>query len=193
MRTVIEQTGEGSVTRERTGQGKPARHKLPGNAKPVLIGINLQFKSRQPGPVHSVGELAEIAVSEDRRIQDIDYLVVETFQNRPSKVGVWIDNERGRAKIRSTIGGGRGSGRRRVSRDQAGKIMLDNELPSENRGNRAHIDMPPVGADRQALEPFRAVNKSVGPFVSDFRSQGRIADLAFLDLILGEVGEWIGN
>jgi hypothetical protein len=72
MRAVIEQTGEGSVTRERTGQGKPGRHKLTRNAKPFLIGINLQFKSRQPSPVHGVGELTKVAVSEDRRIQDID-------------------------------------------------------------------------------------------------------------------------
>ena len=72
MRTVIEQTGEGSVTRQRTGQGKPGRHKLTRNAKRFLIGINLQFKSRQPGPVHSVGELTPIAVTEDRRVQDID-------------------------------------------------------------------------------------------------------------------------
>ena len=49
--------------------------------------------------------------------------------------------------------------------------------------------MPPIGAYRQALEPFRAVNQSVGPFVSDFRLQVRIADLALLDLILGEVAK----
>ena len=42
--------------------------------------------------------------------------------------------------------------------------------------------MPPIGAYRQALEPFRAVNRSVGPFISDFRSQVRISDLALLDL-----------
>ena len=63
--------------------------------------------------------------------------------------------------------------------------MLDNELRTENRGNRSHVDMPPIGAYGKALEPFRAVNQSVGPFVSDFRLQVRIADLAFLDLILG--------
>src|SRR5205823_230452 len=41
MRAMIEYTGERSVTRERTGQGKRARYKLTGNAKPFLIGINL--------------------------------------------------------------------------------------------------------------------------------------------------------
>ena len=72
MGAVIEQTGEGSVTRKRTGQGKPGRHKLTRNAKRFLIGINLQLKSRQPGPVQSVSKLTEIAVSEYRRIQDIN-------------------------------------------------------------------------------------------------------------------------
>ena len=71
--------------------------------------------------------------------------------------------------------------------------MRDNEIRTENRGNRSHVDMPPVGAYRQALEPFRAVNQSVGPFISDFRSQVRIADLAFLDLTLGEVRTYIDN
>src|SRR4029077_15445996 len=132
-------------------------------------------------------------MTEDTRVQDVNYLVVETFQDRPSKVGVWIDNERGRAKIRSTIGGGASSGRGRRTRDQTRQIMLDNELPSENRRNRAHVDMPPIGPYRQALEPFRAVNQPVGPFIGNFRLQVRIADLALLHLILGEVGEWIGN
>ena len=42
--------------------------------------------------------------------------------------------------------------------------------------------MPPIGAYRQALEPFRAVNQSVGPFIGDFRLQVGISDLALLDL-----------
>src|SRR2546423_12497106 len=71
--------------------------------------------------------------------------------------------------------------------------MIENELSSKNRRNRSHIDMPPVGAYRQALGPFRAVNKSVGPFVSDFRSQVRIADLALLNLHVGLRRKWIGN
>src|SRR5207245_2763723 len=138
MRAMIEQTGEGSVTRERTGQGKPGRHKLTGNAKPLLLGINLQFKSGQPRPVQSVGELTKIAVSEDGRIEDIYQLVVETFQDRTSKVCVRIDNERDPAKIRSAIGRGWSSGRRRGPLDQAREIMLNNELCSENRRNRSH-------------------------------------------------------
>src|SRR5206468_11619854 len=53
--------------------------------------------------------------------------------------------------------------------------------------------MPPIGAYRQALEPFRAVNEAVGPFIGDFRLQVRISDLALLDLHVGEVRKWIGN
>ena len=45
-----------------------------------------------------------------RRIQDINQLVVETFQDRASKVCVWIDDERDRAKIRSPLGAGRHRG-----------------------------------------------------------------------------------
>ena len=49
--------------------------------------------------------------------------------------------------------------------------------------------MPPIGAYRQALEPFRAVNQSVGPFISDFRVQVRISELVLLDLrIVGLAG-----
>ena len=79
------------------------------------------------------------------------------------------------------------------TRDQTRELMIENELRSENRRNRSHVDMPPIGAYGQALEPFRAVNQSVGPFVGNFRLQVRIADLALLHLILGEVGGWIGN
>ena len=42
--------------------------------------------------------------------------------------------------------------------------------------------MPPIGAYRQALEPFRAVNRSVGPFIGNFRLQVGISDLALLHL-----------
>ena len=37
----------------------------------------------------------------------------------------------------------------------------------------------------QALEPFRAVNDPVRPFISDFRLQQRISTNAFLDLVWG--------
>jgi hypothetical protein len=56
------------------------------------------------------------------------------------------------------------------------------ELRSDKRRNRSHVDMPPIGAYRQALEPFRAVNESVGPFISDFRAKCRISELVLLDL-----------
>ena len=72
--------------------------------------------------------------------------------------------------------------------------MVENELRSENRRNRSHVDMPPIGAYRQALEPFRAVNEPVGPFISDFGLQVGISELVLLDLhISWIVGGWDGS
>src|SRR4029077_20790181 len=136
--------------------------KLTINAKRFLIWINLQFKSRHPGPVHRVGELTKIAESEDRRIQDINTFVVEAFQDRATQVCVWIDNERDRPNKA-------GRGRRTGYQPRKRAFMIENELRSEKRRNRSHVDMPPIGAHRQSLEPFRAVNKSIGPFVGNFR------------------------
>src|SRR4249919_3139194 len=45
--------------------------------------------------------------------------------------------------------------------------------------------MPPVGADRQALDPFRAVNSSIGPFIRHFWMQSRVTQYSLLDLWLG--------
>ena len=68
--------------------------------------------------------------------------------------------------------------------------------------------MPPIGAYGQALEPFRAVNRSVGPFIGNFRLQVRISELTLLYLhiswIAGGCGRqdsaadglgivWVGN
>src|SRR6478672_3987073 len=148
----------------------------------MLIGINLQFKSRHPGPVHRVSELTKIAVTEDRRIQDIDQLVVETFQDRASQVLVWIDDKRdGANKARR----GRRTGYQRSTASPCSckrAFMVENELRSDKRRNRSHVDMPPIGAYRQALEPLRTINGPVGPFVSDFRVQQGISELVFLDL-----------
>ena len=109
------------------------------------------------------------------RIQDINQLVVETFQDRASKVCVWIDNE----------GDGPNEprrGRRTGYEPRKRVFMIENELRSENRCNRSHVDMPPIGAYGQALEPFRAVNRSVGPFIGNFRLQVGISELALLHL-----------
>src|SRR4029077_8890001 len=139
MWAMPEQTAKGSVTRQRTGQSKARRDKLTINAKPLLIWINLQFKSRHPGAVHRVGELTKIAMSENARIQDINTFVVETFQDRATQVCVWIDNERdGPNKARR--------GRRTGYQPRKRAFMIENELRSEKRRNRSHVDMPPIGA-----------------------------------------------
>ena len=76
--------------------------------------------------------------------------------------------------------------RRRRPKYQAGKIGLDNELRAEGRDERSQINMPPIRAQRQALEPFRAVNDPVRPFIGDFRLQQGISTNAFLDLLWGQ-------
>ena len=70
--------------------------------------------------------------------------------------------------------------------------MVENELRSEKRRNRSHVDMPPIGAYRQALEPFRAVNHSVGPFIGNFRLQVGISDLALLHLHISRIAGGCG-
>src|SRR5205809_4600944 len=51
--------------------------------------------------------------------------------------------------------------------------------------------MPPIRAQCQALDPFRAVNRSIGPFVGHFRMQIGISYDAFLNLRLGLTGKRI--
>ena len=67
------------------------------------------------------------------------------------------------------IGPGLPGTRRRTTDNQTGDIILDNELRAEERRDRSHINMPPIRAERQALEPFRAVNGPVRPFVGHLR------------------------
>src|SRR4029453_15516587 len=55
------------------------------------------------------------------------------------------------------------------------------------------VDMPPIGAQGQAIEPFRAVNNAVGPFIRGFRFQVRISGNAFFYLILCLRGEGIST
>src|SRR4029077_8758167 len=53
--------------------------------------------------------------------------------------------------------------------------------------------MPPVGAQCQALNPFRAVNSSVGPFIRYFWMQIRVTNDSLLDLWLSLIGKRIGH
>ena len=71
--------------------------------------------------------------------------------------------------------------------------MLDNELRAEGRYNIAHVNMPPIRAQRQALDPFRAVNRPVGPFIGHFWVQLGVSANVFFDLDIGLRGKWIDD
>src|SRR5262249_28703997 len=104
---------------------------------------------------------AEISMAKDRRVQDVDRFVVETFKDRACKIFVRINDQEDRS--RST------RNRRGSTENQTGDIILNNELCAEKRCYRSHIDMPPICAEGKALDPFRTVNCPVGPFISHLR------------------------
>src|SRR5207249_11562132 len=60
------------------------------------------------------------------------------------------------------------------------------ELRADGRDERSQINMPPVRAYSKALEPFRAVNNSVRPFIGHFRLYAGISTNALLDHFLGQ-------
>ena len=57
----------------------------------------------------------------------------------------------------------------RTTENQTGDIIVSDECQSEERCYGSHIDMPPIRAKGQTLDPFRAINGSVRPFVGHFR------------------------
>ena len=140
--------------------------------------------TRAPAPPGFVGPVTLIidpnanlggAVLEGLDYEIIYILDTSIFGHGASKVCVWIDDEGdGPNEPR------RGSRTGYEPRKRA--FMIENELRSQNRCNRSHVDMPPIGAYGQALEPFRAVNRSVGPFIGNFRLQVGISELALLHL-----------
>ena len=52
--------------------------------------------------------------------------------------------------------------------------MIDDELPTGHSGKRSEVNMPEIGAQREAFDPFRSVNRSVGPFIGDLRIEERV-------------------
>src|SRR5438477_3526018 len=51
--------------------------------------------------------------------------------------------------------------------------------------------MPPIRAQCQALDPFRAPNRSIGPFIRHFRMQIRVSYNSFFNLRLSLRGKRI--
>src|SRR6476646_9584403 len=100
-------------------------------------------------------------MAKDRRVQNIDCFVVETFKNRACKVFVRINDQNDWSRFTKN--------RRRTTDNQIGVIKVDSELRTEERRDRSHINMPPIRSERQPLDPFRAVNGPVRPFIGYLR------------------------
>ena len=103
-------------------------------------------------------------MTKNRRVQNIDRFVVETFKDRACKIFVGINDQDDWSQALATI-----DIRRRTTENQTGDIILNNELCAEEGCDRSHINMPPIGAQREPLDPFRAVNGAVRPFIGHLR------------------------
>ena len=85
-------------------------------------------------------------MAEDRRIQDIDRFVVETFEDRTRKVLVRV-NDRGVTGPGSPVGNASTTDPDRCSSESVTRvIVVDNELRAEGRHDVAHVDVPPIRA-----------------------------------------------
>ena len=73
------------------------------------------------------------------------------------------------------------------------RLLLIRNWASQRCNDVAHVDVPPIGAHRQALYPLGTVHGSVGPFIGSFRLQEGISVNAFLDLGKSEVGKRIDD
>src|SRR5205807_8082504 len=171
------------MPRQRAGQAECRRQKLACDTEAFCIGHGLKLSPSQPGAVDRGSQPAKIPGPKHRRFQNIDRFVVETFENRTSKVLRRIENKNNWSKLARN--------RRNTTSNQARKIMRDNELRAQVRPYVTHVDMPPVRTQRQAFEPFRTVNRAIAIFIGDFRMQERISGNTFLDLRLGLRREWI--
>src|SRR5438477_12828893 len=100
-------------------------------------------------------------MTKNRRLQKISRFVVETFKNRACEVFVRINDQNDWSRFTRN--------HRRTTDDQIGVIKVNSELRAEEGRDRSHINMPPIRAYRQALDPFRAVNEPVRPFIGHLR------------------------
>src|SRR5438046_2715683 len=97
-------------------------------------------------------------MTKDRRIQYIGPFVIDTFDDSAREVQAWIQYLGDCSSCW-------------IANNQSRKAVLkiNDELRVNKRRNRTQIDMPEVSAQRKTLDPFRTVNRSISPFVSDLR------------------------
>src|SRR5213080_3203128 len=158
---VVEQTEISSIPRQRTGQGESRRYDFARDTEPFCIRQNLKLGPGEPRAVERCRQSAEIPVAKDRRVQNIDCFVVETFKNRACEVFVGINDQNDWSLFTRTL--------RRTTDNQIGVIKVNSELRAKEGRDRSHINMPPIRSERQALDPFRAVNNPVRPFIGHLR------------------------
>ena len=85
-RAVVEQTEIGPIPWQRTGQGESRRRKFPRDTKSFGVRGNLKLGPGEPCAVDGECQSAIIAVTKNRRVQNINCFVVETFENCARKV-----------------------------------------------------------------------------------------------------------
>src|SRR5256885_15575596 len=110
-------------------------------------------------------------MTKNRRVQNIDCFVVETFKDRAGKIFVRINDQNDWSRLTRNL--------RRTTDNQIGVIKVNSELRPEEGGDRSHINMPPIRGERQALDPFRAVNEPVRPFVGHLRLEVGISYIEY--------------
>src|SRR6516225_9942607 len=149
-RTVVKQTEIGAVPWQRASQAESRRNDFARDTEAFCIRRNLKLSSGQPSAVQRCRQSAKIPVTKNRRIQNIDRFIVETFKDRACKISVGIDDQIDSARFTRSRG--------RITEYQTGNVVIDDELETEQGRYRSHIDMPPIRGERQTLEPFRTVN-----------------------------------
>ena len=173
------------MPRQRTGQSESRRQERTIDTDAFRIGGGLKLSPGQPCAIDRGRYSAPIAAAKDRGIQNIDSFVVEAFENCSRKVLVKIEDQIDWTEYTPR--------RRRTTEHQSRIILLDKELRAGSGYDIAHINMPPVSAQCQALKPFRAPNRSVGPFIGNFWMQVGVSRNAFLNLRISPESRGIGD
>src|SRR4030095_14884484 len=75
---------------QRTSERKCRRQEFASDAHPLYAGGSLKLSAREPGAVDRCSEPTKIPVTKDRGIQDIDCLIIETFEDCTGEVEAGI-------------------------------------------------------------------------------------------------------
>src|SRR5262249_27088223 len=161
-RAIVEDTKVRPMPWQRTGKSKSRWQEFARDAHALRRGAGLKLCPGQPGSVDRCCNSTPVAPAEDRGVQNVDRFVVETFEDCAGQVLTRINRQHHWAWLT------RNCTRAAENKDPVprttGRIFQNEGLRTEGRNDVAHVDVPPVGAQRQTFNPFRAVNSAVGPF-----------------------------